>query len=145
VNVTVSSGPETISVPSVVGKTQEDAVSILHDAGLHVSINQLPSDSVPKNRVISQDPAAGSDAKQGETVTISVSQGPQSQPLPDVTGQDADQAQQLLEQDFGLVVSQQPYTAGSPCTFAPGQVCAEDPSPGTQVSPGDAVTLFVQQ
>jgi eukaryotic-like serine/threonine-protein kinase len=145
VDVVVSSGPETIPAPSVVGKTQDDAVRILHAAGLRVSINQEPSDSVPVNRVISQDPAGGSDVQKGSTVTILVSQGPQSRPLPDVTGQDADQAQQLLEQDYGLVVTQAPYTAASPCTFTPGNVCAEDPAPGTQVSPGDAVTLFVQQ
>jgi serine/threonine-protein kinase len=145
VDVVVSSGLATVTVPSVVGKSQDDAVNILHDAGLHVSINQQPSDTVPKGQVISQDPAAGSDARRGQTVTILVSQGPQSQALPDVTGQNADQAQQMLEQDFGLVVTQMPYTAGSPCTFQPGDVCTEDPSPGTQVSPGDAVTLFVQQ
>ena len=62
VDVVVSSGLSTITVPSVVGKSQTDAVRILHGAGLHVSINQQPSDTVPKNQVISQDPAAGSDA-----------------------------------------------------------------------------------
>jgi serine/threonine-protein kinase len=100
---------------------------------------------VPQDQVITQDPAAGSDAQPGDTVTILVSQGAQAQALPDVSGQDADQAQQLLEQDYGLVVTQLPYTKGSPCTFGPGNVCAEDPKPGTEVSPGDAVTLFVQQ
>jgi serine/threonine-protein kinase len=95
--------------------------------------------------VISQDPGGGSDVPTGSTVTILVSQGPQSQPLPDVTGQNANQAQKLLEQNYGLVVTQQPYTGASPCTVTPHSVCAEDPKPGTQVSPGDSVTLFVQQ
>lgn len=144
VSVEVSSGTATITVPSVTGLSQNDAVKTLHAAGLHVSINQGPSNTVPKDHVISQDPAGGSDATNGDTITILVSQGPQAQPLPDVTGQNADQAQQLLEQNYGLTVTQQPYTKGKPCTFGPGNVCAEDPKPGTQVSPGDAVTLFVQ-
>jgi eukaryotic-like serine/threonine-protein kinase len=144
VDVVVSSGAETITVPSVVGKSQDDAIKILHAADLHVSINQEPSDTVPKDQVISQDPAAGSDAHRGDTVTILVSEGAQAQPLPDVTGQNADEAQQLLEQDYGLIVTQEPYTKGSPCTFSPGSVCAEEPKPGKLVSPGDAVTLFVQ-
>jgi eukaryotic-like serine/threonine-protein kinase len=145
VNVTVSSGPSTVSVPSVVGESQSDAINALHDAGLRVLINDGPSDTVPKDHVISQDPGAGSDVPTGHTVTILVSQGPQSQPLPDVTGQNAKQAQKLLEQDYGLVVTQQPYTGTTPCTFTPNSVCAEDPKPGTLVSPGDSVTLFVQQ
>lgn len=145
VDVVVSSGPETVTVPSVVGKTQDDAVKTLHAAGLRVSINEAPSDTVPKGQVISQDPVAGSDAQRGDTVTILVSQGPQATPLPDVTGQKANQAQHMLEKDLGLIVDQQPYTGTAPCTFQPGFVCAEDPSAGTPVSPGDTVTLFVQQ
>jgi serine/threonine-protein kinase len=144
VDVVVSTGTATITVPSVTGLSQNDAIKTLHAAGLHVSINQGPSDTVPKDHVISQDPAGGSDARNGDTITILVSQGPQAQPLPDVTGQNADQAQQLLEQNYGLSVTQQPYTKGKPCTFGPGSVCAEDPKQGTQVSPGDAVILFVQ-
>jgi serine/threonine protein kinase len=145
VDVVVSSGPATISVPSVIGQSQSDAIKTLHAAGLRVLINQGPSDTVPKDQVISQDPGGGSDVPTGSTVTILVSQGPQSQPLPDVTGQNANQAQKLLEQNYGLVVTQQPYTGASPCTVTPHSVCAEDPKPGTQVSPGDSVTLFVQQ
>ncbi|MDP9225528.1 MAG: Stk1 family PASTA domain-containing Ser/Thr kinase [Actinomycetota bacterium] len=143
VDVVVSSGPQTIAVPSVIGKTQDEAITILHAAGLHVSINQGPSATVPQGQVITQDPAAGSDAQSGDVVTILVSQGPQASPLPDVTGENADQAQQMLEQNYGLNVTQQPYTKGKPCNLAPGEVCAEDPKPGTMVSPGDSVTLFV--
>jgi serine/threonine protein kinase len=145
VDVVVSSGPSTVSVPSVVGQSQNDAINTLHAAGLRVLINQGPSDTVPKDHVISQDPGAGSDVAKGHTVTILVSQGPQSQPLPDVTGQNANQAQKLLEQNYGLVVTQQPYTGTAPCTFTPHSVCAEDPKPGTLVSPGDSVTLFIQK
>jgi eukaryotic-like serine/threonine-protein kinase len=145
VDVVISSGTETVTVPAVVGTPQDEAIDALHSAGLRVSINELPSDTVPEGEVISQDPAGGSDAKKGSTVTILVSQGAQAQPLPDVTGQPADQAQELLEQNYGLNVTQQPYTHGKPCTFPSGTVCAEDPKPGTPVSGGDDVILFVQQ
>jgi eukaryotic-like serine/threonine-protein kinase len=144
VSVVVSSGTETVPVPSVIGLSQDDAIKTLHAAGFHVSVNELASDTVDQGKVISQDPAGGSDEKKGSTVTILVSQGPQAQPLPDVTGQPADEAQQLLEQNYGLSVTQQPYEHGKPCTVPSGSVCAEDPKPGTQISAGDAVILFVQ-
>jgi beta-lactam-binding protein with PASTA domain len=77
----------------------------------------------------------------GETVTIFVSEGPEGEPLPDVTGEDADDAQAFLESELGLDVSQVAET--EECDLDPGLVCRMDPEPGSPVSEGDPVTLFV--
>ncbi|MDQ3878193.1 MAG: PASTA domain-containing protein, partial [Actinomycetota bacterium] len=141
VDLVVSSG---IEVPDVQGDTEDEAVAKIEDAGLTASVHHDPSDTVPEGRVISQDPPAGSSASQGDTVTIDVSTGPESRSMPNEVGEDADAAQAQLENDFGLQVTQQDYTGSSPCVQPPGRVCAQSPSPGTPVSPGDSATLFVQ-
>ena len=62
--------------------------------------------------------------------------------MPDVTGQDADEAEALLESEFGLSVTR----VDEPCAQAtpPGSVCRQDPEAGTPVEEGDAATLYVQ-
>ena len=71
----LSKGPETTSVPSVVGMTQDQATKKLQDAGFTVTVKNADSDSVEKGKVISQSPSSGRAAK-GSTVTITVSTGP---------------------------------------------------------------------
>jgi hypothetical protein len=64
-------------------------------------------------------------------------------PVPDVTGSDADNAQEQLE-GLGLTVLREdgggffdPLLPGDP------KVCEQEPRPGTQVLPGSEVTLLV--
>lgn len=128
------------TVPDVVGETQENATSILEDAGYAVSVSMEPSDTVEEGIVIAQDPDPGAEYESGQTVTILVSEGPEAKEMPDVTGQDADEAQAQLEEDYGLDVTQ----ADGACASPPGTVCDQDPAPGTPVEPGDSATLYVQ-
>ncbi|HEV3472440.1 MAG TPA: Stk1 family PASTA domain-containing Ser/Thr kinase [Actinomycetota bacterium] len=129
-------------VPSVVGETQEDATAILRDAGYEVAVNTTPSEE-EAGIVISQDPEGGTQLDEGSTVTILVSEGPQ-QEMPDVRGQDADEAEAQLEEEFGLNVSQVDANPSQCGAVPPGTVCEQDPPPGTPVEPGDDATLFVQ-
>ena len=128
------------TVPDVTGETESDATAILRDAGYEVSVSREPSDTVEEGRVIAQDPDAGAEYEEGQTVTILVSEGPEAQEMPDVTGENADEAQAFLEEDYGLEVTQ----ADGACAQPPGRVCDQDPEPGTPVEPGDSATLYVQ-
>jgi serine/threonine-protein kinase len=143
VDLVVSSGAEPVSVPFVVGQTQEDAEQEIKAAGLEVEVVTEPSEDVPEGVVISQDPTGGSEAEPGDIVRIVVSEGPGARPLPDVTGDDGDDAEAFLEGDYGLDVTQVDETEQA-CAEPPGRVCRSDPEPGTPVEPGDDVTLFVQ-
>jgi beta-lactam-binding protein with PASTA domain len=140
VDLVVSSGPETI-VPNVIGFTEEAAVQAIEAEGLVAKVNRAPDDA-PEGTVIDQDPDGGTEAEPGDEVTILVSEGPEEREMPDVTGQDADEAEERLENDFGLDVSQQEETQA--CAEPPGRVCRQSPSPGTPVTEGDKATLFVQ-
>ncbi len=141
--LTVSSGPETVAVPEVVGLTEEQAVDVIQDAGLRVSIAREPNDEFEEGFVAAQEPAAGTEAEEGDTVTILVSEGPESQPMPDVRGEDGDSAEATLEDSYGLNVSQQEATPDQCGAVAPGTVCDQDPPPGTPVRPGDDAILYI--
>ena len=145
VDFVVSTGPEapaTVTVPDVVGSDEATARAELEDAGLTPQSTTAASEEAA-GTVIEQSIAGGTVVAEGTTVTITVSSGPEdtTTPMPDVTGQDADSAQQQLE-DLGLTVTRQDATG--PCPGAPGTVCDQDPPPGTDVSDGDSATLSVK-
>jgi serine/threonine-protein kinase len=89
--------------------------------------------------VVSSDPAAGTDADQGSTVTLTVSTGPGTFKMPDVVGLTASNATALLE-SLGLKVSK---VEKSSATVASGSVISSDPSGGAQVLPASSVVLTV--
>jgi serine/threonine-protein kinase len=67
VDVVVSKGPETVSVPNVVGMRVDDATAALEAAGLSVS----GVTGNPTRRVTSTDPAAGAVVRKGTSVALS--------------------------------------------------------------------------
>jgi len=145
VGLIVSGGPEAVTVPNVVGMTEEEAVAVIQEAGLTVSINRGPSSEFEEGIVASQDPAAETSVAAGDTVVILVSEGPEAQEMPDVTGQDADAAESFLEDEpYQLTVTQAEADPSQCGATPPGTVCAQDPAAGTEVAPGDSATIFVQ-
>jgi len=143
VNIVISSGVATAEVPDVVGLSESDAISAIEGAGLTADVNDEPSNEVEEGLVIAQDPEGGTTLEEGQTVTIAVSEGPEDREMPDVRGQDADEAQAFLEDEFGLNVTQE--ATPDPCPQEPGTVCSQEPGPGSPVAEGDSVTLFVQE
>ncbi len=120
VDIVISAGPELVTVPSVIGQSEQTAIDEIEAAGLIAEVLTAPSEE-EKGTVIAQDPEAGAEAAPGDVVTITVSEGVEQQEMPDVRGQDADEAEALLETDFGLVVSQ----VEEPCAEAiPRERCA---------------------
>ena len=70
VELLVSKGPPPVEVPYLIDMKRDDAVYLLQDLGLNVEVNEPPF--TPLNRVISQDPAAGTLIPAGSTVTITI-------------------------------------------------------------------------
>ncbi|HEY7874327.1 MAG TPA: protein kinase [Actinomycetota bacterium] len=77
------------TVPSVVGLSYEDAEKLLIAAGFDVGRNDRPHPSVPEGDVIDAEPAPGSVAGAGETITLSVSSG--SEGADEADGEDVDE------------------------------------------------------
>jgi eukaryotic-like serine/threonine-protein kinase len=103
VDLTVSRGPPTVPVPSVVGKSEADAVSTLTNAGLIAKVFSVAS-SRPPNTVTGQDPLPGKTVIKGSKVRINVSSGPADVGVPSVIGLPFDQASAAL-QSQGFAVS----------------------------------------
>ena len=138
VRVNVSKGPTPVSVPSVVGEPIDPASSQLQALGFKVTTNYVDSNE-PANNVISQDPAAGASAGKGSSVALTVSKGPKTSTVPDVTSLDLGSAQQTLH-DSGFSAHVIYQDTADPNRTAS---CSQSPPGGTQLKPNSVVTLTV--
>jgi hypothetical protein len=68
-----------VPAPNLVGLTEQDAISQLNSAGLHVgTVTTASSGTVPKGVVMAMAPAAGSQVPAGSAVDLTLSSGPAS-------------------------------------------------------------------
>ena len=139
VRINYSTGPKLIAVPPVVGLDYSTALQQLQAAGFAVGRTDVESDQ-PAGVVVSQVPSGSSTAAKGSTVNVSVSNGPQTTPLPDVSGQtEADAKATLAVAGFKVKVTAQDTDVE---TFD-GVVISQDPPGNTQQDPNTIVKLFV--
>ncbi|GHD84008.1 Stk1 family PASTA domain-containing Ser/Thr kinase [Streptomyces naganishii] len=103
--LTVSKG-RPVDVPDVTGEDLDQAKSDLQDAGLKVTVSSEQVNSeFDKGQVARQTPAGDSRAAEGDTVTLTLSKGPEMVEVPDVTGDSVDDAKKAL-QDAGFKVEE---------------------------------------
>src|ERR671932_350287 len=108
VRINVSKGVAPVTVPPVVGIPYAQASSVLQAKGFKVERVDEDS-SEPPDTVLRQDPRANTSAPKGSTITLTVSKGPQTTAVPEVTSIDADTARSTLEQSgFKVKVVKQP-------------------------------------
>jgi serine/threonine-protein kinase len=74
IRIVVSTGPEQVKVPTVVGQNEADATTTIKFVGLSVRVvpQTVPAGDPNAGRVISQDPAGGKMVDKGSAVTITV-------------------------------------------------------------------------
>jgi serine/threonine-protein kinase len=84
VTLTLSSGPEEVTVPDLNGRTREQATTDLQNIGLKISFEDKVTDqSTMVDKVIAQDPKANSKISKGGTVKVTIgTQAPQQSPQP---------------------------------------------------------------
>jgi eukaryotic-like serine/threonine-protein kinase len=139
VAVVVSSGPQLLPVPDVVGKKRPVAEATLTDAGFKVTTLDQSSDK-PKGEVVSQSPGAGVSVAKGSRVTITVSKGPPKVAVPDVKGQKQSDAEKTLKSaGFKVAVVQDPSAPAN----QNGKVTGQSPAAGTKAKKGSTVTISV--
>jgi serine/threonine-protein kinase len=136
VDIVVSLGKPEVQVPYVVGQPRAAARDALRAAGLKVTATEVESDE-PKGQVISTEPAAGQSVAEGTTVTLSVSDGPES--VPDVRGLRQGEATRTLRQAGFEVEVRTEGTSTEP----KGTVVDQFPSAGGEADRGDTVIIFV--
>jgi beta-lactam-binding protein with PASTA domain/predicted Ser/Thr protein kinase len=139
VRINVSRGPKPVTVPPVIGLPYDQAASELQRAGFGVARVDVDSD-LASGIVVDQDPNGGSSSSKGSTVTLSVSKGPVTAAVPDVSSQDVTVARSTLEA-AGFRVREVLENTDDP-SFD-GIVISQDPAGGAQAPPNSVVTLFV--
>ncbi len=144
VDLLVSSGPFSITVPNVAGGTADNAILELTRAGFdNVETQEEFSADIAVGVVISTNPASGQSIPRDATVIVIVSKGPEPVAVPDLTSQSVDQARTTLEDhDLTLVVSSSTVEVSESSGLV-GLVADQDPNPGTTVESGSDVTVFL--
>ncbi|MFC7861824.1 Stk1 family PASTA domain-containing Ser/Thr kinase [Arthrobacter koreensis] len=137
VDLTVSKGPAPVEVPVVAGKTEQEAVRLIQEAGLSATVSpeRINSVDVPKGSVAVQTPSSGL-VERGGTVTLTISDGPRMVQVPSYVGKQADTAREELER-LGFRVEVNEILGG----FF-GTVRAQDPAGGTAPE-GSVIKLTV--
>ncbi len=130
-----------VSVPNVVGREASEAADILHDRGLEVAFVNKESDDVPRDEVISQDPDAGDEVREGTTVTVTVSGGRGTVAVPAVEGRSREEAEQALTEAGFKVEVEEAFSDSVP----EGDVISQSPAGGRQATKGRTVTITVSQ
>ena len=137
IEVTLSSGKGSIDVPNVVGKSEADAVAALGTT-FNCNKSYAYNSDVQEGYVISQSPESGTQGKEGDTVTLVISQGEELVTVPDVTTtyKSEEQAKALLS-DFNVNVTTK-YSQ-----TAEGIVIGQSIDVGKQVAKGTSITITV--
>jgi len=140
VDVYVSVGSERIAVPTVVGKTLDEARQAIEAVGLVVGrVEHRPDATFPENTVIESSPVAGVEISPAIPVDLVVSDGPEIIVLPDVTGiPERDAISQLTELGLRFTVNEE-FDNSVP----EGEVIRTDPIAGIEVVSGDTILIVV--
>jgi serine/threonine-protein kinase len=139
IEVIVSKGIEQIALASYLGKSGEQALNELTEAGFDVQPTYAYSENVLELAVISQSPAGGSSLNKGAKVSIVISKGPRFTFIPEtIIAMESVAAQNLLK-SLGL----------KPKVVSTGRnrvkyVISVSPAKKTKVERGSTVTIKVQ-
>jgi serine/threonine-protein kinase len=129
-----------VDVPDVTGEDVEDARGDLEDAGLTVKIApERVNSQFDKGQVAAQTPQGDSQAAEGDTVTLTLSKGPEMIEVPDVTGDKVDDAKQTLE-DAGFKVDEDRGLLG----LFGDTVKSQSVKPGDKAPKGSTITLKIR-
>ncbi|HET6508831.1 MAG TPA: Stk1 family PASTA domain-containing Ser/Thr kinase [Baekduia sp.] len=132
-------GKDKVGVVNVVGKPQAESELVLKRAGLQTSVTMKDSDTAPEGTVTGQDPAGGSRVPKGSTVTLTVSSGPGTARVPDLTGQARSAARKQLT-DLGFKIAEEEEASE---TVTENHVIGTRPDVGTLLDKGTQVTLVL--
>lgn len=136
----ISAGQQQVTVPSVVGQTQDGAMNELRRAGLAVGQITEQTGDDPRGTVLQLRPDAGQIVPAGTTVDLVISGGPDELYMPDVLGRDVTEAKLMLEQ-LGITLAPMEYDEESP--LRRGSVISQLPVAGASLPTGTSVILRI--
>jgi beta-lactam-binding protein with PASTA domain/predicted Ser/Thr protein kinase len=140
VKLVVSSGPDTITVPNVVGLTEDRARSTLEQAGF-ASVSSSQVDSLKdEGSVVAVDPGEGEQAARNTPIKLQVSTG--TIKVPEVAGKSEAEARGILTKagfSDDQIISQDVESDDVP----EGAVVGTEPRAGSAVGAGEDIILMI--
>jgi serine/threonine-protein kinase len=141
IRINVSRGAKPVQVPDVTGQPYANARSALEGQGFTVTRMDIQSDQA-KGVVVSESPPGGTSVSKGAQIQLSVSKGPASTQVPDVTNEtQADATTTLQQAGLNVSVVTDPVTDPS----QDGIVISQDPAGGANATSGEVVIIHVGQ
>ena len=142
ITITYNPASTPVAVPLVRGLTVKEATALLAPLGLTLSIKEVVNDpKIPENQIMSQDPKVDTQVRSGSTIVVIVSGGLGQATVPNVQGQVANAAQQLLQTSpYNFVVT---LVNEASSTIEQGRVIRTEPAIGAQSPAGSAIIVFV--
>ena len=131
-----------VTVPALDGKTEEEAAKVLsgNKLLLRVDPSKRFSQTVPADRVLDQNPPAGTRLKSGRSVKVLLSAGERRYAVPNLVGSSVRAAQLTLSQrNFVLGNSSMTHTS----TGEPSTIQQQDPQPGSKEGADPTVNVLV--
>ena len=133
------------TIPPLAGIIEGEARNLIASNGWTIVVVTERNDDIPAGSVVRTEPEEGSKLKEGQTLTIVVSEGPTFATLPDVSGADAQSAIDQLTA-LGLVVTPRDTNSEEvPAGTVIGWNVPEQPglNPGDQLLKGTAIDVLV--
>jgi serine/threonine-protein kinase len=129
-----------VTVPSVVGQNQDQAVRTLQAVGLKLGATMPATGTADSpGTCVTQSPGAGTKVKKGAAIDLSIAEATALVMVPDVKGQEEAAATNALKAK-GLTPT--PYSDYNTSTPA-GQVFGQVPLGGQKVDPGTSVAIGI--
>ena len=146
-----SSGPgltqeeeDTVEVPDLRGRTEEEAKKILNDMelGIKVDPERQPSNQYEEGQIMAQDKKPGTEVDKNTSITVTISSGEEAKTttVPDVVNREESEAEQMIR-DANLTVAH--GEAQYDDNVAEGNVISSNPVAGTEIEEGQTVTIVV--
>lgn len=133
----------TVTAPSIVGLNVDQARQQLDASGLTLAISgEVYSETIPRQSIVSADPAVGAQVRESSTITVTVSKGPERYEVPDLRGQTQTNATAALTEarlSVGAITDDYDDTAPA------GTVIRTVPKAGVLAKAGSAVDLVVSK
>lgn len=144
VTITYNPASQRATVPPIQGLLVKDATALLAPLGLQLTISEVRNDpTIPINQIIAQDPIAGTEVRAGSAVSVVVSGGAGDLVVPNVEGQLASAATQLLTTaPYNFVVTTVDEVSE---TVEVGRVLRTEPAIGSPIGNGAPITLIVSK
>ena len=128
-------------VPSFIGMDYAQVQNNREYTGMYLFyVTEEYSDTVPAGQIMTQEPAADTVLKAGETIRLVVSKGPQKVEMPTIIGFSQDAAVQTL-QSRGLLASC--FMVVNDGSYAAGCVVSASEPAGAQVDVGTVITVYI--